>query len=117
MKRVLLLAVAAGTLVFADATGTWTGTLAPSDAAAGPAHLVLKQEGEKLTGTAGPDPTEQHPIENGKADGGNLVFELSTPAGVMKFTLKQKGDEITGDVVRERGGQTQTAKLAVKRTK
>ncbi len=33
----------------------------------------------------------------------------------MKFTLKLEGDQITGDVTREREGQTQTAKLAVKR--
>jgi hypothetical protein len=35
----------------------------------------------------------------------------------MKFALKQDGDEITGDITRERDGQTQKAKLAVKRVK
>ena len=34
----------------------------------------------------------------------------------MKFALKQQGDEISGEVTRERDGKTQTAKLAVKRT-
>jgi hypothetical protein len=36
---------------------------------------------------------------------------------VMKFVLKLEGDEMTGDVSRERDGQVQTAKLAVKRAK
>jgi hypothetical protein len=35
----------------------------------------------------------------------------------MKFTLKQHGEDITGDVTRERDAQTQTARLAVKRAK
>lgn len=35
----------------------------------------------------------------------------------MKFTLKLDGDEIKGDIVREREGQTETARIAVKRDK
>ena len=115
MQRLLLIALTAATLVAADATGTWTGTLTPSDGTSGPARLVLKQEGDKVTGTAGPDATEQHTIENGKAESGNLTFQVSTPGGVMKFALKQHGAEISGDVTRERDGKTESAKLAVKR--
>ena len=117
MKHVFLIALAAATLVAADATGTWTGTLTPSgsDGQPRPAHLVLKQEGDKLTGTAGPDASQQQPIQNGKAENGNLTFELATDDSVMKFAVKQQGDEITGDVTRERAEQTQKAKLAVKR--
>ena len=87
MQRLLLIALTAATLVAADATGTWTGTLTPSDGTSGPARLVLKQEGDKVTGTAGPDATEQHTIENGKAESGNLTFQVSTPGGVMKFAV------------------------------
>jgi hypothetical protein len=101
----------------ADATGTWTGTLTPSgDDNPRPAHLVLKQDGNKLTGTAGPDANEQHAIENGKAEDGVLTFDVPTGGAVMKFRLKQDGDEIKGDITRERDGQTETARLAVKRT-
>ena len=35
----------------------------------------------------------------------------------MKFALKLEGEEIKGDVSRERDGQKQTAKIAVKRIK
>ena len=96
--------------------GNWTGTLTPTGGEPVPAHLVLKQEAGKLTGTAGRDSNQQRPIQNGKAGNGNLTFEVATDNAVMKFSLKQEGDEISGDVTREREGQTQTAKLAVKRT-
>ena len=33
----------------------------------------------------------------------------------MKVVLKQDGDQMAGELTRERGGQTQTAKLTVKR--
>jgi hypothetical protein len=120
MKHILLLTFAAASLVAADATGRWTGTLTAStpDGSQQPsALLVLKQDGVKLTGTAGPDASEQIAIENGKAENGSLYFELSKENAIMKFTLKHEDDEITGDITREREGQTQTAKLAVKREK
>jgi hypothetical protein len=119
MKHILLIALAAVTLFAADATGKWTGTLITSQPDGGkkegPAHLVLKQEGSVLTGTAGPSADEQHPIENGKSENGNVTFEVAAGESVMKFALKQDGDEIRGDVSREREGQKQTATLAVKR--
>jgi hypothetical protein len=115
MTHLLLVALAAGTLLAADATGTWTGTFTPDDGQARPAYLVLKQEGDKLTGTAGPDQNEQRPIQNGKADNGNVTFEIATEETVMKVVLKQDGDQMVGELTRERGGQTQTAKLTVKR--
>jgi hypothetical protein len=114
MQHLLLIALAAATLAATDATGTWTGTLTVSEGQTRPAYLVLKQDGDKLTGTAGPDASEQHPIQNGKAEDGALTFELDNG---MKFALKQDGDDITGEVTRERDGQTQKAKVAVKRVK
>ena len=119
MTHHLLIALAAATLLAADATGTWTGTLtrAEGDGRPLPAHLVLMQEGDKLTGTAGPDAGEQRPIQNGTAKDGKLSFEVRNDDTVMTFTLTQEGEEITGDVLRDREGQTQKAKLAVKRVK
>jgi hypothetical protein len=117
VKHLLVIALAAATLTAADATGTWTGTLTPSDGQPGPAHVVLKQEGDKLTGTAGPDASEQHPIQNGRAENGTLTFELQTGDTLMKVTLAQKGDEMTGSAARAREDRTQTATIALKRAK
>jgi hypothetical protein len=71
----ILIALAATALYAADATGTWTGTFTPAGNDAGPAHLVLKQEGTRLTGTAGPDESRQRPIQNGKAENGTVTLK------------------------------------------
>ena len=55
----------------------------------GPALLVLKQEGNAVTGTAGPDANQGHPISNGKVET-NVAFEVDTPDGVMKFASSRK---------------------------
>jgi hypothetical protein len=118
MKHIFLAALAAVGLMAADATGKWTGKLiVPSSDGEQdrPAHLVLKQTGATLTGTAGPDAGEQHPLQNGKAENGVLTFEVPTGETVMMFTLKHEGDEIRGTITRERDGQKQTAKLELKR--
>jgi hypothetical protein len=117
MTRILVIALAATIVVTADVTGSWRGTLTPDGRDAGPALLILKQEGNAVTGTVGPDENERHPISKGKVENDTVAFEVETPGGVMKFALKQKDDELTGDITRERDGQQQTAKLAVKRTK
>jgi hypothetical protein len=116
MRLIFLLMLAAASLM-ADATGKWTGTLTPEGDHGGPALVILKQDGSTLTGTAGPDETGQHAILNGKIEGGRITFELAVGNGNAKFTLLQEGEEIKGDVKVEGGGQSQMAKLALKRTK
>jgi len=90
MTRMLMIALAATALAAADVTGTWRGTLTPDGRDAGPALLILKQEGNAVTGTAGPDANESHPISKGKVDNDTVTFEVETPDGVMKFALKQQ---------------------------
>lgn len=116
MKFLLILTMAAAGLIASDATGTWDGTFTPDGDEAGPAHLVLKQDGVKVTGTAGPTKDKQHEIHNGKTENGKITFEVVENDGTMKFVLTQDGDEIKGDVARQHDGQVQTAKLVVKRS-
>ncbi|MGJ5818645.1 hypothetical protein [Paludibaculum fermentans] len=123
MKRILSLTfalfAASAILLAADATGTWTGTFTVNGDSPEPrpALLVLKQDGDKLTGTAGPNADEQHPIEKGTIADGKITFEVAAGESIMKFALVLNGDEITGDIQRDREGEHQTAKLAVKRQK
>ena len=108
-----LMAVAAAAGA-ADATGTWSGTIGWNDENhTGPAHMVLKQEGNKVTGTAGPNAEQQFAITNGKMANGRLTFELTDKG--MKFELKQEGDEISGKVVRDPEGENRTGSLNLKR--
>jgi len=99
----------------ADATGTWKGTLAPENRDPGPALVILKQTGDTITGTAGPDESERNEIANGKVTGNTVTFEVSRGEGTMKFVLMLDGDTLAGRVTREREGQQQTAKLNLKR--
>ena len=120
MKHVCLLAFLATSwsLAAADATGSWSGTMtvpAPDGPQQIPAHLILKQSGTTLSGTAGPTPERQSAIANGGVENGVLTFEIPAGPRTMRFTLKQAGDEITGEVSREIKGQVQKAQLAVKR--
>jgi hypothetical protein len=73
--------------------------------------MILKQEGDKLTGSGGPNESEQIPISNGKVDGDRLTCQINE----MNFELRVKEDQIEGDITRERDGQTQNAKLSLKR--
>jgi hypothetical protein len=119
MMHVLLTVLMALTLGAADATGTWTGTLEipDGDGKPRPAHLVLKQDGTKLTGTAGPDANDQRPIQNGKAENGTVTFEVANEGNVISIALKQDGDTLAGEMSRERDGQKQTAKMNLQRAK
>jgi len=116
MRHLLILLVAASGLLAADVTGTWTGTFTPSGEEAGPAHLVLKQAGTVLTGTAGPSPEEQREIQHGKVENGVLTFEVTGKDTTMKFVLHQEGEELKGEATRESDGQHQSASVAVHRS-
>lgn len=114
-NTLLALLLGACGLVAGDATGTWSGTLSPAGSDEKPAFLMLKQDGAKLTGSVGPDASEQFPIEEGKVEGSRLTFHV--PSKSMRFELNQEGEEITGQITREHDGEKQTARLAVKRQK
>ena len=51
MKYALWIALAAVGAFAADVTGTWTGNIIPDGEGKDTAHLVLKQDGTKVTGT------------------------------------------------------------------
>lgn len=114
----LLTSLFTSALFGADVTGSWIGTFTPSDGQTGSALLVLKQDGAKLTGTAGPNSGEQMEISNGKVEGSNITFEIAREDGSkMTFVLKLEGEAITGEIARIRDGDKKTAKLEVKREK
>jgi hypothetical protein len=92
----LLLAV---TALAADATGKWSGNLIDPNGDGGGVYMVLKQTGGAVTGTAGPDENQQWTIENGKAEGNKVSFEVKSPDhGVFKCDLTLDGDSLKGDV-------------------
>ncbi len=63
--------------------GTWSGTAdytAPGgETQSGGAWCVFKQDGETVTGTAGPDEMQQVPVLDGKYAGRKLTFRVEVP--------------------------------------
>ena len=104
------------TVVAGDATGKWTGTITPDGAdRSEPAYMIFAQDGNKLSGSGGPDEAERHPFQDGKVQGDRMIFEVSTPKGTLSFDLKIVGDEIKGEVQAKKDGETRTARISLKR--
>jgi hypothetical protein len=75
----------AATAIAGDLTGKWSGTFKVDGGDHNvPQLFILKQQGKTLTGSGGPNAGEQYPIENGRIDGDEARFVLTT--GEWKFT-------------------------------
>ena len=120
-KALLLAMVLALAASAADVSGTWSGTLNVT----GPdgqihndtVHMILKQDGAKVTGTAGPSAGEQMAIEKGAVEGNKVTMEVPLPQGSFKFDIALEGDHLRGDVTVAMAGQTMTAKMDATRAK
>ena len=120
-KAILLSMVLALVASAADVSGTWSGSLKVT----GPdgqtqddtIHLTLKQDGGKLTGTAGPTAGEQLPIEKGAVEGDKVTMEVPVPNGAFKFDVAIEGDHLKGEVTLAAGGQTMKAKMDATRAR
>lgn len=135
MKRfapVLMLLLLLSPTLFAaeDVTGKWGGTFVitidnnpPKDDTA---HLVFKQTGTTLTGTAGPNENEQMAIANGKVetvkkdgkDVTNVTFDVTEGDGpAIHFVLTLVDGHLKGKAQAEMDGRKLSAVLDVTRLK
>ncbi len=123
MRKAILAVVFCNlTLLAADVTGTWSGTVKVKRDGADQnesAYLILKQEGSTVTGSAGGRADDQRPLENGKIQGDQITFEVPADNGTYKVSLKlqEDGETLTGEVRRERDGNVLIAQVEVKRNK
>src|SRR5713101_2240051 len=74
-----------------DVSGKWSGTLefknSSGETGSGSAYMILKQEGNKISGSGGPNEGEQHPLREGKLEGNRLTFEALDGEKTMYFDL------------------------------
>lgn len=120
MTRLLCVLLLSSIALLADVSGKWTGTFdvtgPDGNVQNNTAFLSLKQDGNTLTGTAGPNESEQMSIRAGKIDGNKILFEIALEDGtVIKFDLALADEHIKGTANGEHEGQKMTAKLDVKR--
>ena len=121
MKAVLLAVVLVLAASAADLTGTWSGTfvitMPDGKTSDDTVHLVLKQNGSVVTGTAGPNAEQQVPIAKGTITGNKVTLEVPVPDGMFKFDVALEGEHLKGDVIRTAGGESMKAKMDATRVK
>jgi hypothetical protein len=121
MKKVIRILFAtlwlASTVFAADITGTWTGTLSPDRGGSQPMILILRQAGDTITGTGGPEQNRQYPIKNGTIKEDHITLEvIQSQDRVYIFDLKLSGDQIKGrGELREAGKTLGMATIDLKR--
>lgn len=100
MKELLcFLFLSALTLTASELTGKWTGSFEITNSQgekANTAFMDLRLNGNALTGTAGPNASEQVAIRNGKLEAGKLTFNVDEDDGSISLDLVFDGDTIRG---------------------
>ena len=115
--KILLSAVLLFTLTAsgADLTGKYTGTIEfqnpNGESRKSEAYLELKMDGEKLTGVAGGNEADTHPITNAKLDGDSVSFDVDAGGRLMKLVLKHDNGKLKGEATSERDGVKMKALL------
>src|SRR2546430_1653908 len=81
-------------------TGKWVGTFHVLPQGGGPredkAVVILKQQGEEVTGTLGETESKQMPLKKGKITRNSLKIEME--GNPVVFTLTLDGDKLTGEI-------------------
>ena len=77
-------------------TGAWSGSMTTTDQT--PAYMNLKQEGETLTGTIGPDQHAQFQITKGFLSADTVTIEAQPGTLTLRFVMKLEGDQLQGQV-------------------
>lgn|SRR5690242_3550124 len=85
------------TVLAENVTGTWKGTYPGRDGQTRESTLVLKAEGEKLTGTVAGGRGESE-IKDGTIQGSDISFSVVRNFGGNEVTVKYKG-KVVGDAI------------------
>jgi hypothetical protein len=102
-----------------DLTGKWSGTFKVDGGDHNvPQLFILKQQGKTLTGSGGPNAGEQYPIENGRIDGDEVRFEITTGEWKFAYDLKQTvPDALKGDLKLQSVNDSRNARVSLTRSK
>lgn len=109
----LLLGMGAGSSL----SGLWRGSFRPDGSDGNvPQLITFKQAGNTLTGTGGPDASEQYPIDNGQIHGDRVHFEITTGRWKFFYDLTLSGATLAGKLTLKSDTETRHAevKLTVK---
>jgi hypothetical protein len=115
MKRAILAVfLLTISVMAANVSGRWSGRFRVDGGDHDvPQLLILKQAGNKLTGSGGPDETEQYPIENGTVDGDRVRFEITTGEWKFAYDIKTDGAAMKGSLELKSENDRRTASVSV----
>ncbi|MBV9157071.1 MAG: hypothetical protein JO097_12480 [Acidobacteriaceae bacterium] len=101
----------------ADVSGTWTGIFHTREGGAFETNLVLKADGNHLTGTFQQGNSDEISIENGKVNGDQISFSLTRGTGdkarQVNYTGKVEGN--TMKLTLQMAGTTRTQEISLTR--
>lgn len=122
MRRIACCILFCVASLWADVSGKWSGSFnvtgPDGETKADTAFLNLKQDGGKITGTAGPNEEKQFDIKTGTIEGSKIALEVvMEDGGVLTFDLALADEHIKGDVKGQMGDEKMSAKLDVTRVK
>ncbi len=115
MKSAIAIAlILAASTMAPDLTGKWSGSFKVDGGDHSvPQLFLLKQDGPKLTGSGGPDQSEQYPIENGKVDGDRVNFAVTTGEWKFTYNLKISGAKLAGELELDGVNDKRAAKVSL----
>lgn len=107
-----------------NVTGTWTGEVRDQEGGTGRVRLMLRQEGDQISGTAGPA-EKQNPghVHDAKLDGNHLTLsaddtdDKSERTLTYSFDLTVANDQMQGKAYGRSGDRTWTLDISLTRDK
>jgi hypothetical protein len=116
MRNILLaLFLFATSAMAADFTGKWSGE-GVTNGESHSLYFVLKQTGDTVTGSSGPDASEQHDFTAIKVNGSKLVLDVTIgDNGSLHFELEAEGDGMKGTVLVKHGDTSESGTVTMKK--
>lgn len=114
---VLLVSVFALAALAADVSGAWTGIFRTREGGAFETNLVLKADGNNLTGTFQQGNSDEMQIENGKINGDQISFTLTRGTGDNAHQISYTG-KVAGNTMKltmQVAGATRTQEITLTR--
>jgi hypothetical protein len=117
MKRLAAFLLLASAASAADASGQWTGAFHANGGDGDiPQLFILTQQGTTITGSGGPDASEQYAITNGTVAGDQVKFEVKTGKRDFVYGLKANGKKLRCSIVIKSAEDTGTADVWLERS-
>jgi hypothetical protein len=96
----------------ADVSGVWSGAFRVTDGEHDvPQLFTFKQAGSRISGTGGPDSSEQYPVLHGQLANSHLKFEVKSTLRDFVYDLKETNNELRGTVLITGGDAPVTAEV------